>query len=267
MPLSQSDFVSIVYGKAAILTITESLYSVDQAILFLSHLGGLMQRFTITVTSRSKPELSLVELDRMPPYYVSHCRSMLTLKHPPTFLKTIGARCLSLTFSLVAACDEVTTNLATGDKITTGTYDATATVTYTWQVEYAESFDQARTIRRETFDSISLVNRNGVKPEAAVTGPDDEGLYWPALPPEPTADELESRQKNSREKRTDPTLLKDVDYAITFDYDGQRRTLPTNKNVYREAAKAYAEEQALELTYGPGEETVGAARRMASFDR
>lgn len=192
---------------------------------------------------------------------------MLIHHRPQRILQSIGAGCLGVTLSLVTGCDQVATNLATGDSITTGTYEATATVTYTWQVEYAESFDQARTIRQERFESTSLVNRNGIEPEAAVTGPDDQGLWWPALPLEPTADELENRKKSSREKRTDPILLKDVDYAITFDYDGQRQTLPTNKNVYREAAKAFEQEQALELTYGPGEQTVGAARRIASFDR
>jgi len=192
---------------------------------------------------------------------------MMISNRPQTVFKTVGAGFLGLGLSLLASCDDVATNLATGDSITTGTYEATATVTYTWQVDYAESFDQARTIRQETFESSSLVNRNGIQPEAAVTGPDDEGLWWPALPPEPTADDLENRKKSSREKRTDPILLKDVDYAITFDYDGQRRTLPTNKNVYREAAKAFEQEQALELTYGPGEETVGAAKRIASFER
>lgn len=193
--------------------------------------------------------------------------SMVVPSRSRNLLQSISASCMGLALGLVAGCEDVATNLATGDSITTGTYEATATVTYTWQVEYAESFDQARTIRRETFDSTSLVNRNGIKPEAAVTGPDDQGLWWPALPPEPTADELEQRQKSSREKRTDALIQKDVDYAITFDYDGQRRTLPTNKNVYREAASAFAQQQALELTYGPGEATIGAARRIASFDR
>lgn len=192
---------------------------------------------------------------------------MVTFYRPRPPLQLVSAGCLGLVLSLVAGCDDVATQLATGDSITTGTYEATATVTYTWQVEYAESFDQARTIRRETFDSTSLVNRNGIKPEGAVTGPDDKGLWWPALPPEPTADELENRKKLSSEKRTDALIQKDVDYAITFDYDGLRRTLPTNDNVYREAAKAFAQEQALELTYGPGEQTVGAARRIARFDR
>jgi hypothetical protein len=110
-------------------------------------------------------------------------------------------------------------------------------VTYTWQVEYARSFDQQRTIHQEQFESTTLVNRNGVQPQGSVTGPDDDGLWWPALPPRPTADELEARKREPIEQRTDPLLQKDVKYAITFDYDGQRRTLPTNRSVYREAAE------------------------------
>lgn len=171
---------------------------------------------------------------------------------------------LALSLGLAAGCE---TYPATGNTITTGTYEATATVTYTWQVEYARSFDQQRTIRRETFESTSLVNRNGIQPEGAVTGPDDDGLWWPALPPRPTADDLENRKQDSMEKRTDPLLQRDVDYAITFDYDGQTRTLPTSPSVYREARRAYADQQALELTFGPAEQSIGAARAIASFDR
>lgn len=171
---------------------------------------------------------------------------------------------LALGVGLIAGCD---TYPATGNTITTGTYEARATVTYTWQVDYARSFDQQRTIRRETFASNRLVNRNGVRPEGAVTGPDEEGLWWPALPPRPTAEDLEARQREAIEQRTDPLLQKQVDYAITFDYDGQRRTLPTSRSVYREASRAFADQQILELTFGPGEQSIGAACRIASFDR
>ncbi|WP_199306664.1 hypothetical protein [Pseudanabaena sp. FACHB-2040] len=159
----------------------------------------------------------------------------------------------------LAGCQEAATRLPTGADITTETYEATATVTYTWQVEYARSFDRAQTIRRQKFASTSLVNRDGVEPDLAVTGPDDKGLWWPELPPRPTADELESGKQFTAELRTDPQLLKSVDYAITFDHDGQRRTLPTNERVYRTATKAAASEQTLELTYGPGKEQVIAA--------
>jgi hypothetical protein len=181
-----------------------------------------------------------------------------------SFHRWLGATVLGLSLGTVAGCETIP---ATGDSITTGTYEATATVTYTWQVDYAKSFDQARTIHQETFASTSLVNRNGMEPEGAVTGPDDEGLWWPALPPKPPAEELENRKRTPTEQRTDPLLQKSVDYAITFDYDGQRQTLPTTKSVYREASKAFADQQSLELTYGPGEQSIGAAQRIANFDR
>lgn len=168
----------------------------------------------------------------------------------------------------LTSCEEAATTLATGDDITTGTYEATATVTYTWQVEYAQSFDKAQTIRQKTFASTSLVNRNGIKPDQAVTGPDDRGLWWPALPPRPTADQLEAGKASPADQRTDPQLLKDVEYDITFDHDGQRRTLPTNERVYRTATKAAASEQALVLTYGPGNQSaIAAAEAIASFEQ
>jgi hypothetical protein len=202
--------------------------------------------------------LAIVDVTRQPKLSMKIDDSPVSL---PRWLK-VGA--LSLALGLAAGCDTIP---ATGDTITTGTYEATATVTYTWQVDYAQSFDNQRTIHRETFDSTTLVNRNGIEPAGAVTGPDDQGLWWPALPPEPTAAELERRKQRPNERRTDPLLQKSVDYEITFDYDGQRQTLPTTQSVYREASQAFADEQALELTYGPGEQSIGAARRIANFDR
>lgn len=172
------------------------------------------------------------------------------------------SRALGIAALLLTGCAQ----MATGDAITTGTYEAMATVTYTWQVEYTDLPDRPKDMRRETFASTSLVNRNGIKPDGAVTGPDDDGLYWPALPPRPTPEELQATAAGGSERSSGPLLQKDVEYAITFDYDGRRRTLPTNQRVYREAAKAFADEQALELTYGPNQDTVGAARRIANFE-
>ncbi|MEM6425047.1 MAG: hypothetical protein AAF728_07805 [Cyanobacteria bacterium P01_D01_bin.128] len=145
-------------------------------------------------------------------------------------------------------------------------YEAIADVTYVWQVEYAESFDIERTIRRETFASTTLTNRNGVEPEEAVTGPDDKGLWWPALPPRPTVDDLELRQKKEREDRTDPTLLKQVDYTVLFEQDGTSRRVPTSHAVYRKLVKAYGGDRPLKLTFAPGQSFVMDAATVEGTD-
>lgn len=189
---------------------------------------------------------------------------MSTLTPQFSIPRWLQASALGLTLGLVAGCENY---LATGNTVTTGTYEATATVTQTWQAEYARSFDRRQTIHLETFESNSLVTRNGLRPEGAATGPDDDGLYWPPLPPRPTADELDARKREPIEQRSELALIKDVKYALTFDYNGQRRTLPTTRSVYREASRAFADQQALEVTFGPGEQSIGAARRIASFDR
>jgi hypothetical protein len=87
------------------------------------------------------------------------------------------------------------------------------------------------------------------------------------LPPRPTADELDARKHEPIEQRSELALQRDVQYALTFDYNGQQRTLPTTRTVYREASRAFADQQVLEITFGPGEGSIGAARAIASFDR
>lgn len=165
----------------------------------------------------------------------------------------------------LAGCDEAATKFATGNTFSVDNYEATATVTYTWQVEYTKSSDRTQSVQRQEYASTSLVNRNGQKPDEALTGPDDRGLWWPKLPPRPTVDELEAVKTSPADQRSDPQLLKDVDYAITFDNNGQRQTLPTNASVYRTASKALANNQALELTFGPGEKAIAAAEPVTTF--
>lgn len=127
-------------------------------------------------------------------------------------------------------------------------YDAIAEVSYTWQVNYTAGSDRPNDTRREQFASTSLINQNGELPVGSVTGPDDQGLWWPELPPRPTVDEIESRRKSSQERVSAPELIKNVDYRITFQQDGETMTLPTEYSVYRAAAKAYEQDAALELT-------------------
>ncbi|MEM6253761.1 MAG: hypothetical protein AAF821_12645 [Cyanobacteria bacterium P01_D01_bin.156] len=151
----------------------------------------------------------------------------------------------------IAGCEPVTTNFVTSD------YSATATVTYTWQVRYNrdDSRDRPNDTRIEKFASVSLANQDGVRPGLAVTGPDSEGLWWPALPPEPTVDDIESRQEDN-EKSENPELIKSVDYTMTMDQSGQQKTLPASYDVYRQVVKARSNQRPLEVILGPQDDSV-----------
>lgn len=119
-----------------------------------------------------------------------------------------------------------------------GQYEATAKATYTWRVNYANDPTEAKQGRYQKFESASLVNVNGEKPEGAVMQ-DDKGIWWPKLPPKPTIDEVEAGKKKSYEKIGKPELLQQVEYRVEFNKDGERLNLPTNHAVYRQVAKNY----------------------------
>lgn len=136
--------------------------------------------------------------------------------------------------------------------VATSQYEATALTSYIWRVEYTTDPGNPQRTRLEEFASTSLVNQNGERPDGAVTGPDDRGLWWAELPPRPTVEEMEER-KRSLEQIGSPELLKTVDYSLTYESEGQNRTLPTDHAVYREAVGARQFGQTLELTLGVGD--------------
>jgi len=119
-----------------------------------------------------------------------------------------------------------------------GQYEATAKATYTWRVNYSNDPLEGKRGRYEEFESASLVNVNGQKPEGAVYQ-DDNGIWWPKLPPKPTIDEREAAQKSSVEKIGKPELLRQVEYRVKFNQDGEKLNLSTNPAVYRQVAKSY----------------------------
>jgi hypothetical protein len=135
------------------------------------------------------------------------------------------------------------------DTVKTADYEATALVSYTWQVEYVDNPDRPAGIRREKFATAMLLNRNGEKPVDAVTGPDDKGLWYPALPPRPNQDDIESRRKGQEQIGT-PELIKGVEYKVKYAAEEQVRTLPTNADVYRQVSKAVKTGQAMEFLVG-----------------
>ncbi len=139
--------------------------------------------------------------------------------------------------------------------VTIDQYEATAQTTLTWQVKYSINPTTDKNPRFEEFASNSLVSRNGEKPKDAVIGPDEKGLWWPALPPRPSIDEVEQRQK-PQEKPTRPELLRTVKYQISYQQGEQTVTLPTNYEVYRQVARAYPSRKPLQLTLGINDASV-----------
>ena len=131
-------------------------------------------------------------------------------------------------------------------------YEATATTIYTWQVEYRPrgvTPDRPREGRIETFESSYRANVNGQPGSDASGNPDEKGLWWPALPPKPTVDELEALQKD-REVFSEPQIQKSVQYTLAFEEAGEWVTLETEYPVYREAVKGHEAGRPLKLTLG-----------------
>ena len=115
-------------------------------------------------------------------------------------------------------------------------YEATATSKITWVVNYSDPLEGKRP-KIEKFESVSLVNRNGEKPDGAVYQ-DDKGIWWPKERPKPTLDEIEAK-KRPPNKIGKPERLREVEYRVKFNKDGERLNLPTNYDVYRQVVKAY----------------------------
>lgn len=157
-------------------------------------------------------------------------------------------------FSLLAGCG-VTVALTSCSTVTTNQYEATVQTTLTWQVKYSIDPTNDKIPHFEEFASNSLLSRNGEKAKDAVIGPDEKGLWWPALPPRPSIDQVEQRQQ-PQEKPGTPELLQTAKYQITFQQQGQKVTLPTNYDVYRQVARAYPSRKPLQLTLGISDRSV-----------
>ncbi|MBC6434987.1 hypothetical protein FM036_33905 [Nostoc sp. HG1] len=123
---------------------------------------------------------------------------------------------------------------------------AIAVATQIWQVDYYISktsggFNSRRT---HSFQSNTLTNLNGEKPATAVSGQDDEGVWWAALPPRPTADEVD-QHRDIQEQNDPPLLQRSVDYQLRCD----ETTLLTNALTYREVSRSVRAGQAVRVSY------------------
>jgi hypothetical protein len=137
--------------------------------------------------------------------------------------------------------------------VNTADYSAKAITTYVWRVEY-DNGNTRTPDRIEDFTSTALTTYNSVKPEDAVTGPDEKGLYWPALPPKPTLDEVEKRASN--EKPGAPLLHQIDRYEVSYNREGKNVTVPTNYDVYRTVSQNAKTQTPLKFILGVDDQRV-----------
>lgn len=121
-----------------------------------------------------------------------------------------------------------------------------AIATQTWEVNYYinKTSGGFNTQRIRSFQSNTLTNLNGEKPIDAVSGPDDNGVWWGAIPPRPTADEVD-QQRELQEFNDPPQLQRSIDYQLRC----EDKTLSTDALSYREAARAIRAGQAVTVSY------------------
>lgn len=146
--------------------------------------------------------------------------------------------------ALLASCSSDT------DPVGTTQCDAAiARASYRWRVDYAPSRSTSSRIqeRSEFFEGSELINRNREEPEGAVSGPDNDGVWWPALPPRPSPEAVDNAAERL-EDSGEPTLVRKVDYFLQCD-EGD---LSTDRRTYRQTSTAFRSGETVEVSYGLG---------------
>ncbi|MCY7275417.1 MAG: hypothetical protein LH702_17185 [Phormidesmis sp. CAN_BIN44] len=122
---------------------------------------------------------------------------------------------------------------------------AIAIATQTWEVDYyiSKTSGGLNGRRTQSFQSNTLTNLNGEKPATAVSG-DDNGIWWAALPPRLTADEVD-QHRDIQEQNDPPLLQRSVDYQLRC----ETGTLLTDALMYREVSRSVRVGQAARVSY------------------
>lgn len=120
-----------------------------------------------------------------------------------------------------------------------------AIATQTWQVDYyiSKTSGGLNSRRTQSFQSNTVTNLNGEKPTTAVSV-DDNGIWWAALPPRPTADEVD-QHRDLQEQNDPPSLQRSVDYQLQCD----ETKLLTDAPLYREVSRAIRSRQVVTVSY------------------
>lgn len=126
---------------------------------------------------------------------------------------------------------------------------AIADVTNTWRVTYYTNRTHLNpnNVRIEEFGKTQLTNRNGEKPTDAASGPNEDGVWLPALPPEPTPEEIENQRQFG--ERYDPPELK---RTVKFTLQCTVGDLEANGAIYQQAIAALRVSKNFRVSYGMG---------------
>lgn len=126
---------------------------------------------------------------------------------------------------------------------------AIARASYQWRVDYSPSRSTSSRIqeRSEFFEGSELINRNREEPDGAVSGPDGDGIWWPALPSRPSPEAIDNVRERL-EVSDDPVLVHKVDYFLQCDAGD----LSTDSRTYRQASTVFRSGETLQVSFGLG---------------
>ncbi len=126
---------------------------------------------------------------------------------------------------------------------------AIARATQSWRVTYFSQRTHMNpdNVRIEEFAKAELLNRNGEKPSQPASGPNEYGVWFPPVPPQPSEGEL-TKIRQSGERFDSPELHREVKYTLVCD-GGE---LAADGNIYRDAANVIQAGQVIQVSYSLG---------------
>ncbi|MDX2243630.1 MAG: DUF1565 domain-containing protein [Leptolyngbyaceae cyanobacterium bins.302] len=127
---------------------------------------------------------------------------------------------------------------------------AIARVRESWQVTYVREGTDPNPFnaRIEEFNSTELTTQNRVKPANGGVSSDENGVWFPETPPQPTTQALEQARQVGEKIQSPPQLQRQVLYFLECEA-GQ---LLADEELYKDAALAGQQAQSFQVLYSQG---------------
>lgn len=124
-----------------------------------------------------------------------------------------------------------------------------AQVRYTWQVTYYRDRTKLNPEHShvEDFETTTLVTVNGEKPEGADLGPDRTGVWYPKVPPSPSASDIEAARQVG-EQFNPPQLKRRVRYSMQC----SAGEFLVGRDWYPDLADVFRKRMTVKALYGDG---------------